>query len=298
MKATVIGSEGYLGAHLVCDLLRDGFDVQRLDVLPRERFSSSAPYARLDIADRDSILSSLDVDVDFILLFAGLTGAGVSFDRYQDFVHVNQLGVLNVLDHLRNTGSHAKIVFPSTRLVYRGSGSPLCEDSTQETKTLYAATKLCAEHLLAAYRNAFDIDYTVFRICVPYGNDLAASMSYGTLGFFLDAARARKPIQLFGDGSLRRTFTHVADIANLIVTAMQDCRSSGRVFNIGGEAMELRQVAELIARKFQTNINYGDWPELAGKIESGDTVFDDTALRQLIPCEYRHNLADWVEELH
>jgi UDP-glucose 4-epimerase len=297
MRATVIGSEGYLGAHLVRDLLRDGFDVQRLDVLPQERYSSAAPYARLDIADRDSVVSSLDVDVDFILLFAGLTGTGASFDRYQDFVQVNQLGVLNVLDHLRNTGSGAKVVFPSTRLVYRGSDSPLCEDAPQETKTLYAATKLYAENSLAAYRNAFDIDYTVFRICVPYGNDLGTSMSYGTLGFFLDAARAGKAIQLFGDGSLRRTFTHVADIASLIVTVMQDSRSSGKVLNIGGEAMELRQVADLIAKKFQTHINYSDWPELARKIESGDTVFDDTALRQLIPCDYRHHLAGWIDEL-
>ena len=297
MRATVIGSEGYLGAHLVRRLLRDGFDVQRLDALPHERYPSSASYARLDIADRDSVLSSLDVEVDFILLFAGLTGTGASFDRYQDFLRVNQLGVLNVLDHLRNTGSAAKIVFPSSRLVYRGSDSPLCEDAPQESKTPYAASKLYAENALAAYRNAFDIDYTVFRICVPYGNELSESMSYGTLGFFLDAARAGKPIQLFGDGSLRRTFTHVADIAALIVTAMQDRRSSGRVLNIGGEAMELRQVAELIAKTFQTHINYSDWPELARKIESGDTVFDDSALRQLIPCEYRHNLASWIEEL-
>ena len=297
MRATIIGSEGYLGAHLVHDLLRDGFDVQRLDVLPQERYSSSAVYARLDIADRDSVLSSLDVDVDFVLLFAGLTGTGASFGRYQDFLKVNQLGVLNVLDHLRNTGSGAKIVFPSSRLVYRGSDSPLCEDAPQETKTLYAASKLYAENALAAYRNAFDLDYTVFRICVPYGNDLGASMSYGTLGFFFDAARAHKPIQLFGDGSQRRTFTHVADLASMIVTAMQDGRSSGRVLNIGGEAMELRQVAELIAKKFETTISFSDWPELARKIESGDTVFDDTALRQLIPCEYRHNLSGWIEEL-
>ena len=69
------------------------------------------------------------------------------------------------------------------------------------------------------------------------------------------------------------------------------------MLNIRGETMELRQVAELIAKKFETKISYSDWPELARRIESGDTVFDDTALRQLIPCEYHHNLADWIEAL-
>lgn len=57
------------------------------------------------------------------------------------------------------------------------------EDDEKETKTIYAVNKIACENLLYAYRQNFDIPYTIFRICVPFGNMFSDDYSFGTIGF-------------------------------------------------------------------------------------------------------------------
>ncbi len=71
------------------------------------------------------------------------------------------------------------------------------------------------------YHNAFGIDYTIFKICVPYVNNFGDAYSYGTLGFFLSKAIRGECITLFGDGSIRRTFTHVDDISQIVARSIE-----------------------------------------------------------------------------
>lgn len=86
---------------------------------------------------------------------------------------------------MKESGSTARIVFPSTRLVYKGQQNVLLkEDAEKAPNTIYALNKLACEYMLAMYQKAFGIHYTIFRICVPYGSLIKSGTSYGTLGFF------------------------------------------------------------------------------------------------------------------
>ena len=140
MKCIVFGSNGYLGANLVSYLEENGNVVNQ----------GIQNNPRIDVRNTDSI-SNINWDVDCVFFMAGRTGTIDSFKSYQDFLIDNQLILLNVLDSISKSSFKPKIIFPSTRTVYKGSDQPLTIDSKLESKTLYAANKIACEQILYAY---------------------------------------------------------------------------------------------------------------------------------------------------
>lgn len=293
IKSVIIGSNGYLGRNYTKYLLSKGEDVRCYDI-SQETIGKGIFYQNLDITSCDQV-NQLDLDVDYIYLLAGLTGTGQGFEQYNRYIDINEKGLLNILTRMTRMNSKAKIVFPSTRLVYKGKqGAALKEDDEKEPKTIYAVNKLACEQILSMYRKIFGVNYTVYRICVPYGHIVSGNESYGTIGFFIDNARKGKNITLFGDGSLRRSFTYIADICDRIYLSVRNEKTNGNVYNVGGENLSLLEVAEIISKKYNVYIDFMNWPDLSYKIESGDTIFDGGLLDSLTKTSYGMTLEKWV----
>ena len=278
-KIGVIGANGYIGKHIVSYLQRhydvnvDSYDIVAECNLPN--------YHKVDLTDKESI-KGLNLDLDYIFMFAGLTGTYNGFNEYQKFISINELGLLNLLDAIKNSEYRPKVIFPSTRLVYKGVDKSLKEDDLKECKTIYAANKLACEGYLQAYHDSFDIPYTIFRICLPYGNLLSTDYSFGTVGFFIRQAKAGKDITLYGGGNIKRTFTHMEDLCYQIIEGSFHHESNGQTYNVGGETLSLHDAAEIIAAKYGTKVTEIPWPERDLRIESSHTYFDDTKIRSLL----------------
>ena len=204
---------------------------------------------------------------------------------------------MNLLDVIRKSEYRPKIIFPSTRLVYKGYDKPLKEEDEKESKTIYAANKLACEGYLQAYRDSFDIPYTVFRICIPYGNLLSTDYSFGTVGFFIKQAKAGKDITLYGGGTIKRTFTHMEDLCYQIVEGTMKKESDGQIYNVGGETLSLKQAAEIVASKFGTKVVNVPWPERDLRIESDHTYFNDTKIQSLLHMKPYKRLIDFTNDL-
>lgn len=292
-KCIVFGANGYLGKHLVFFLEKLGYHVIASG---RQNINNINNFIEVDISDKNQLLN-LNWNVDFVFVFAGITGTFNGFDNYEKFNQVNEISLLNILNAIRNSTYRPQVIFPSSRLVYQGKDYPLKEDDLKEANTIYAANKIACEYLLKAYQNAFDIDFTIFRICVPYGNLLGTDYSYGTTGFFIKQAKTNKVINLYGDGSLRRTFTHIEDICNQIVNTISLPKSKGEIYNIGGEDLSLSEVANLIATKYKAKINYVPWPEMDLKLESGSTVFNASKIMANNGICNNHKIKLWIQQL-
>ena len=276
-KIAIIGGNGYIGKHLNFYLKQKGYnpmvyDIQDCDV---------SNYRKIDITNNKSV-NEIDLDVDIIYMFAGLTGTYAGFDNYEKYLKTNELSLLNLLDAIRYSDYRPKVIFPSTRLVYKGRDNALSEDAEKETKTIYAVNKLACEGYLQAYHESFDIPYSIFRICIPYGNMLSTDYSFGTIGFFIKNAKAGKDITLYGGGSVKRTFTHMEDLCYQIVEASMKEESNGQTYNVGGETLTLRQAAVVIANKYLTKVIDVPWPERDLRIESSHTYFDDSKIQTLL----------------
>ncbi len=292
MKVAIIGGKGFIGKHIDFYLQQRGINCFVYDV----QDSNEENYMKLDITDPLSV-AMIDLNVDYIFMFAGLTGTYEGFDKYTLFNAINELGLINLLDAIRNSVFRPKIIFPSTRLVYKGIDRPLKETDEKETKTIYAVNKVACEGLLQAYKASFDIPYSIFRICIPYGNLLSADYSFGTVGFFIKQASALKDIKLYGGGIFKRTFTHIEDLCYQIVEGAFIQNSNGEIYNIGGETLSLREVAEIVAKKFGTKVVDVPWPERDFRIESSHTYFDDSKIKFLLHMKSYKRLKDFSKDI-
>lgn len=277
INCAIIGNKGYIGRHLEYYLRKRNINVSTYDIIQYEEDN----YLEVDMTDLYSV-SKIDMDVDYIFMFAGLTGTYAGFDNYNKYISINEIGLLNLLDNIRKSRYRPKVVFPSTRLVYKGYDKPLKEEDEKESKTIYAANKIACEGYLQAYHDSFDIPYTIFRICLPYGNLLSSDYSFGTVGFFIKQAKDGKDITLYGGGTVKRTFTHMEDLCYQIVEGSMKEESDSNIYNIGGETLTLRQAAEIVAAKYGTKVISVPWPEKDQRIESDHTYFDDSKIQKLL----------------
>ena len=293
---TILGANGYIGRHMAFYLQQRGYKVFAYDI-QTERNSHlpvDVDYESFDICHN---FNHVKLDVDYLFVFSGITGTKNGFDNYKTFIEVNEIGLLNILSKVKDMEHKPKIIFPSTRLVYKGEEFPLSENSAKEAKTIYAANKLACEQYLQMYANCFDIKYTVYRICVPYGNQFDGEFSYGTIGAFLNRAKSGGTITLYGDGEIKRTLTHVISICKQITDSMSMAESDNRIFNISGETFSLKELAIRIASIYGTPITYIPWNEMDLKIESGSTVFDGTAIEEIISVDSQYDFSDWLRKI-
>ena len=98
------------------------------------------------------------------------------------------------------------------------------------------------------------------RICVPYGNMVSSDYSFGTIGNFITKASKDK-ITLYGDGEIKRTFTHINDLCRILKIASISQKTINHIFNMPGEEFKLKEVAYMIADKFSSNVEFIDWPK-------------------------------------
>ena len=294
-KTVIIGANSYIARSLIETMRQERHPDPALYDLAPEQCGGGADYRQLDILDPASF-DEIDLRADHIYLFSGKTGTSAGFDEYESFIRVNETGLLNLLTAYRKQGSKAKIIFPSTRLVYRGGEEPLGEDAEKEFRTVYAMNKYACERYLAMYQNMFGVNYLVFRICVPYGN-AAGGASYGTVGSFLNCAANGRDIPVYGTGEQRRTFTHIADLCRIMIAGAEDGRCMNGAFNVGGETLSIYGAAKKIADKYGVSVKSVPWREEDLRLESGSTVFDSGKLDGILGCGYAHGFDSWLNSL-
>jgi UDP-glucose 4-epimerase len=293
-RALVIGANGYLGRHLSRELALRGVRVVQSG-RANEPAQAIGTYVAAELSDQTAI-ANLVRDVDEVYFAAGTTGTASGFERYQEFVQTNEIGLLNVLDALRRQTSQARLVFPSTRLVYRGQAGALAEDAELELKTPYALNKFAGEQLLRMYGDYFGVRWVAFRICVAYGEEVEGRRpAHGTVSAYIEQAHRGEDLVIFGAGDQRRTMTHIADVAAMMVAGAEDDQTNAKVLNLGGpDVLSVREIALAIAHAHGVTVVDAPWPKLAAQIESGDTVLDSTKLEAIIGREYRYRFHDWL----
>lgn len=293
MKVTVIGANSFIARNLLVVLKRRFPNVQlRLYDCADTHADGEQAYEKVQILDRASV-SNIDLKADIVFMFVGKTGSAAGFDDYDTFIDINERALLHVLEAYRKQESKAKIVFPSTRLVYKGSSMPLKETDEKEFRTIYSINKFACEQYLEQFSRVYGVRYCIFRICVPYGSLIPGASSYGTIEFMRNRAMKGENIQLYGNGEVRRTFTHIEDLCNNLIDGAVCTLCKNDFYNIGGEDWSLLEVAERIAARYGVGVEHVEYPRVEACIESGNTVFDASKLAAL-GIYPRRKIEDWI----
>ena len=293
-KAIIIGANSYIARNLYIVMKKRMPDCNILLYdYAQTHFDNAEAYTSIRILEKESV-AKIDFDCDAVFGFVGKAGSRGGFEDSDTYIDINEKALLNILNEYKKQNSKAKLIFPSTRLVYKGKDKPLTEDAEKEFKTIYAINKYACEQYLEQYRNLYNIKYCIFRICVPYGTLIPGVMSYGTAEFMLSKARKGENITLYGNGEVRRTITHIEDVCDNMISGAFSDKCINDIYNIGGEDYSLKEMAELIASKYGVGIDYIDYPRTEQIIESGSTVFDSGKLNAA-GIRTTHTFRSWIE---
>lgn len=294
MRIGIFGSNGYLGSNISKQFsFSKNIEVFNFDIHAKSKYELNN-YQRIDITKKADF-TKITQNLDFIFLFSAITGSLQSFDNSENMFRVNILGLINVLDFIK--GKNTTLVFPSTRLVYKGKEDLyIDEDSEKYPLTPYAISKFSGEQLIMSYSRLFKIKYYIFRISVPYGNLIKSDYSYGTIGIMINQIINENKITLFGDGTQKRTFTNLIDIFDIFENTLLKKIKSNNIYNIGGESLSLKEVANLFEKKFNIPVFHKSWPESYNLIESGSTSFLSQKIDNLIGKKKYLKLSNFIME--
>ncbi len=259
-RYVVTGGAGFIGYHTVRALLQAGHGVVILDDL------SDAPYPRAEkvrnlgdlraefgsielleacITDRAAIAPAF-AGAERVIHLAGLAGVRPSFREPARYSRVNVEGTATVLELAIDHGVR-RVAFASSSSVY-GNSTPLPahEDAPAiAPESPYAASKRGAELVARAIgKRAPHLACAALRFFTVYGPRQRPEMA---ITLFTRAVLARRPITVFGDGSMRRDFTHVSDIVRGILAALEGCPVGFRPYNLGSSSpVDLKELVRAI----------------------------------------------------
>lgn len=238
MRAFVTGGAGFVGSHVVDRLLRDGHDVTAFDnlstgqpeFLAAARGHTAFRFVEGDLLDADGLARAL-AGHDTVFHFAANADVRFGTRHPRRDLEQNTIGTFHVLEAMRAHGAR-RIVFASTGSIYgEPSVFPTPEDCPFPVQTsLYGASKLAGEGLVAAYAAGFGLQGLAFR----FVSILGERYTHGHVFDFYRKLRADGTvIDVLGDGRQRKSYLHVHDCVDAIFTALAQASAPFDVYNLG-----------------------------------------------------------------
>ncbi|HEY1793751.1 MAG TPA: NAD-dependent epimerase/dehydratase family protein [Opitutaceae bacterium] len=254
-RVLVTGGAGFIGSHLVDQLIDSGCFVTVLDNfrngrrenLARADLSGRLRVVEADVTDSFACNTAIGKECSAVFHLACL-GVRHSLHSPMENHHVNATGTLEILEASRRAGV-GRFIYMSTSEVYGAAPEfPLKEDSPTWPTTVYGASKLAGEHYSAAYQGCFGLPVIRVR---PFNNYGARAHFHGDSGeviprFILRTLAGEAPV-IFGDGTNTRDFLYVKDCAAGLLAIAECDGLIGEVVNLGyGEETTISDLAELI----------------------------------------------------
>jgi UDP-glucose 4-epimerase len=238
MKVFITGGAGFIGSNLAQRLLADGHHVTVYDNFStgRREFLAGAcdhPAFRLVTGD---LLEVVDLRAamtghDFVYHLAANADVRFGTHHPRRDLDQNTIATFNVLEAMR-TGGIRKIAFSSTGSVYgEAAVFPTPEDAPFPVQTsLYGASKLAGEGLIAAYVHGFGFQAWIFR----FVSILGEGYTHGHVFDFINKLRANPhAIEVLGNGKQRKSYLYVQDCIDAILTAVERATDPVNLFNLG-----------------------------------------------------------------
>ena len=258
-RIVVTGGAGFIGSHLVDNLLADGHQILCVDEfndfydpaikwanVARHRNNPLFTLAQNDIRDRESIARLfMDWQPDMVVHLAARAGVRPSLNDPFLYHEVNTTGTLNLLDAAVKVGV-GKFIFGSSSSVYGiNKKVPFSEEDPLLTPiSPYAATKLAGEALCHSFAHLHNMPTVALRFFTVYGPGQRPDLA---IHKFARLIMAGKPIPVFGDGTTRRDYTYIDDIVRGIKAAMAYHPRYYDVINLGNsQTVELRELIQLL----------------------------------------------------
>ena len=252
MNILVSGGAGFIGSHIVDELVRDN-KVVVLDNLSGgfvKNINEKAIFIKGSILDIELLKATFqEHKFDYVFHLAAYAAEGLSHFIKRFNYENNLIGSINLI----NESILNKVkcfVFTSSLAVYGSNQVPMKEDMIPFPEDPYGIAKLAVERELKVSKDMFDLDYIIFRPHSVYGEKQNIADKYrNVIGIFMNQIMQNKPMTIFGDGRQTRAFSYIGDVAPIIAKSIYNHSAYGEVFNIGAERpYSILTLAKVVAK--------------------------------------------------
>ena len=285
----VTGGAGFIGSHIVEELVRRGERVRVLDNLSTGRLAKLASvrgrveFVKGDIT-RPADCARACRGAAYVLHQAAIRSVPKSMDRPLPSNEANVDGTLNMLVAAREAKVR-RFVYASSSSAYGGCKVyPQREDMRPQPLSPYAVSKLAGEHYAIVWARSFGLETVSLRYFNVFGpRQDPESLYSAVIPKFMEQALAGAPLDVHWDGKQSRDFTHVANVvaANLLAAKAPASRASGEVFNVANnETHSLLDMIRVIERISGRKLKRRHHPMRAGDVRK--TWADNRKIRRVL----------------
>ncbi len=281
----VTGGAGFIGSHLVKELVRQGQKVTVLDDLSGGKLENlvsvqdKITFMKGDICDFSTVLKACQ-GTHFVLHLAALISVAESMAKPQETAQINVQGTVNVLEAAKQCGVK-RVVFSSSAAVYGTRPElPYKETTPIDCQSPYAWSKQAGAELCQLYTKAYGLEAVALRYFNVFGPGQNPNSAYAAvIAKFMQLAAENKPLGIDWDGLQSRDFVSVKDVvqANLLA-AMKGV--PGEIYNVAsGRTYTLLELADTIEKVSGRKLTRISRPKRPGDVhESSADIAKITAL--------------------
>ena len=310
--SVVTGGAGFIGSHMVDLLVDRGFSVRVVDNLVGGREENlghlkNNPDVATEWRDIRSYAPAdpLFRGARYVFHFAGIGDIVPSIERPLEYMSANVLGTAHVLECARHARVE-KFVYAASSSCYGLAQVPTREDHPIDPRYPYALSKYQGEQAVFHWHQVYKLPVNSLRIFNAYGTRSRTSGAYGAVfGVFLRQKLAGKAFTLVGDGTQRRDFLYVTDVARAFLAAAQTPRI-GRIYNLGaGNPQSVNRLIELMGgekvgipkRPGEPDCTWADITRITSELDwRPEVTFEEGVAKILANIDYWRNAPLWDPE--
>ena len=305
-NVVVTGAGGFIGSHLAEELVKRGANVKAM-----VHYNSRNDWGLLELLEKN-VLDKIEVesgditdpffvkkitkDADTVFHLAALIGIPYSYVAPQNYVNVNIIGTLNVLQACLDNGTE-KIVHTSTSETYgTAEYTPIDEGHPLKGQSPYSATKIAADKLAESYYRSFGLPVAIIR---PFNTFGPRQSARAIIPAIISQALTKKEIHI-GSLSPVRDLNYVKDTVNGFIEIGESGKSTGEVINIGrGSGITIKEVLEKILEikgKEDMPVIVEENKVRPEKSEVMELICNNTKAEKLLAWKPEYSIEEGLEE--
>jgi UDP-glucose 4-epimerase len=238
-NALVIGGSGFLGTHVINQLLLQGFQVTNLDINRCNLESKNLTNVYLNIVEDLDFLKHNKNKFDYVINFAGISDLDYCHKNPKESLTVNIISNLNIIDILKESSQLKKYIYASSAYASGISGS------------FYAIGKKTCEEIIKEYSENYDFNYTILRYGSLYG---LGSDDRNSIYRFLKSALKNSKIDYSGTGDEVREFINVKDAAELTIESFKESYDKNTLMLTGTKSMKYKDLFDMMNEIFDHSL--------------------------------------------